>query len=193
MMRLEPEAAKVGGMKLALLPVALAVVLATGCGGGSSSSSSSPSPKDWSNNLCTAITDWSNSVKKSGQSLQSGGVSKDQLKQTTSDIKSATHKFAEDLKGLGKPNTASGQDAKDAIDQLATQVDSDVDELQKAADKASGSGASGAVAAASGIASTLSKMGSQISSAATKLQSADAKGDLQKAFQAAPACKNLTG
>jgi hypothetical protein len=188
-----PQAEKVCLMKLALLPVALAAVLAAGCGGGSSSSSSSPSPKDWANSLCTAITTWSTSVKNSGQSLQSGNLSKDKLKQTTNDIKSATHTLAEDLKGLGKPNTDAGQQAKDAMDQLSSQVDDDVAEMQKAADKAAGSGASGAAAAATSIASTLSKMGTQISTAASKLQSADAKGDLEKGFRDAPACKNLTG
>ena len=180
-------------MKLALAPIALAVVLASGCGGGgSSSSSSSPSPKDWANGLCSSITSWSTSVQKSGQSLQSGNLSKDDLKKTTDEIQSATHKLAEDLRGLGKPNTDSGQKAKDAIDQLATQVDSDVEEMKQAADKASGTGASGAVRAATSIATTLSKLGAQIGSAASSLQSADAKGDLEQGFKDAPACKNLS-
>ena len=70
-------------MKLAFIPLAaIVVVLAAGCGGGGSSSgsSSSPSPKDWANNLCSAISTWSDSVKKSGQTLQSGKVTKDNLK-----------------------------------------------------------------------------------------------------------------
>lgn len=177
-------------MKLALLPVGLAVVVAAGCGG-SSSSSSSPSPKDWANGLCSAISTWSQSVQKSGQALQSGKVTKDNLTATTGDIKSATHQLAEDLKGLGKPNTDAGQEAKDAIDKLSQQIDGDVEEMQKAADKA-GSTASGAVAAASSIASTLSKMGTQIGTAASQLQSADAKGELEQGFKDAPACKSLT-
>ena len=180
-------------MKLAFIPVvAIAVVLAAGCGGGSSSSSSSPSPKDWANNLCSAISTWSDSVKKSGQTLQSGQVTKDNLKQTTDDIKSATHQLAEDIKGLGKPDTEAGQDAKDAMDKLSKQIDGDVEEMQKAVDDA-GSGAGGAVAAASSIASTLSKMGTQIGTAASSLQSLDAKGELEQGFKNAPACKNLTG
>jgi hypothetical protein len=181
-------------VKLAILPVALAAVLAAGCGGGGSSSgsSSSPSPKDWANNLCTAITTWSQSVQKSGSSLQSGKVSKDKLKETTSNIKSATHQLAEDIKGLGKPDTEAGQDAKEAMDKLAKQIDSDVEEMQNAADKA-GSSTAGAVTAAQSIASTLSKMGTQIGSAASSLQSLDAKGELEKGFKDAPACKNLTG
>ena len=36
----------------------------------SSSSSSSPSPKDWADNLCSAITTWSTSVKTAGRVAQ---------------------------------------------------------------------------------------------------------------------------
>ena len=178
-------------MKLAILPVALAAVLAAGCGGGGSSSSSSPSPKDWANDLCSAISNWSQSVQKSGKALQSGKVTKDNLKSTTGDIKSATHTLAEDLKNLGKPKTQAGQDAKDAMDKLASEIDGDVEAMQKAVDNA-GSSASGAVAAASTIASTLSKMGTQIGTASSQLQSADAKGELQQGFKDAPACQSLT-
>jgi argininosuccinate lyase len=184
-----PLGEKVGRMKLALLPVGLAVVIAAGCG--SSSSSSSPTPKDWANGLCSAISTWSQSVQKSSQSLQSGSVNKDNLTATTDDIKSATQKLAEDLKGLGKPDTEAGQDAKDAIDKLSQKIDGDVEEMQKAADNA-GSTARGAVAAASSIASTLSMMGTQIGTAASQLQSADAKGELEQGFKDAPSCKSLT-
>src|SRR5436190_12043462 len=90
---------RVGRMKLALAPIALAVVLAAGCGGGGSSSSS-PSPKDWADNLCSAITTWSTSVQTAGQSLKNGSLSEGDLKKTTSEIKDATSKFSDVLKGL---------------------------------------------------------------------------------------------
>lgn len=181
-------------MKLALAPLAVAVVLVAGCGGGgSSSSSSSPSPKDWANSLCSAITTWSNSVKTAGESLKSGSLSEGDLKNTTSEIRSATNTFAEDLKGLGKPNTDAGQQAKDAIDKLSTEIKSDVDTLQSAVNDAAGSGTTkGAVTAASSIATSLSTMSTQIASAASTLQQADAKGELEQGFRDAPACKSLS-
>jgi hypothetical protein len=179
-------------MKLALLPVALAVVLVAGCGGSSSSSSSSPSPKDWANSLCSAITTWSTSVKTAGESLKNGNLSKGDLKTTTTEIKDATSTFASDLKSLGKPNTDAGQQAKDAMNQLSTEVKGDVDQLQSSVNAAAGSGTKGVVSAASSIATTLSTMSTQIASAASKLQQADAKGDLEQGFKDAPACKSLS-
>src|SRR3954470_6128052 len=197
MMRRRGKAAKVHQMKLALAPLAplaLAVVLVAGCGGGGSSSSgSSPSPKDWADGLCSAITTWSTSVQQAGQKLKGGNLSKDDLKTTTTQITDATATFADDLKGLGKPDTDAGQKAKDAIDELSTQVSDDVDKLQKTVNDAVGSGAKGAVAAASGIATTLSTMSTQIAAASTKLQQADAKGELEQGFKDAPACKKLSG
>jgi hypothetical protein len=131
-------------VKLALAPLAVAVVLVAGCGGGgSSSSSSSPSPQDWANGLCSAITTWSNSVKTAGESLKSGSLTEADLKNSTSEIKSATNQFAEDLKGLGKPNTDAGQQAKDAIDKLSTEINDDVDTLSSAVDDAAGNGTKG--------------------------------------------------
>ena len=180
-------------MKLALAPLALAVVLVAGCGGGgSSSSSSSPSPQDWANGLCSAITTWSNSVKTAGESLKSGSLTEADLKNSTSEIKSATNQFAEDLKGLGKPNTDAGQQAKDAIDKLSTEINDDVDTLSSAVDDAAGNGTKGAVTAASSIATSLSTMSTQIAAAASKLQQADAKGEIEQGFRDAPACKKLS-
>lgn len=178
-------------MKLALVPIALAALLVAGCGG-SSSSSSEPSPKDWADGLCSAITTWSDSVKTAGESLKSGNLSEGDLKKSSSEIKSATNEFADDLKGLGKPNTDAGQQAKDAIDKLATQINEDVDTLQKAVNDAVGKGTKGAVSAASSIATSLSTMSTQIASAASKLQQADAKGEIEQGFRDAPACKKLS-
>jgi hypothetical protein len=178
-------------MKLALAPLALAVVLVAGCGGGGSSSSE-PSAQDWAEGLCSSITTWSDSVKKAGESLKNGNLSEADLNKSTSEIKTATNTFADDLKGLGKPDTDSGQKAKDAIDQLASQITQDVDTMQKAVTNAVGHGTKGAVTAASSIATSLSTMSTQIASAASTLQQADAKGELEKGFRNAPACKKLS-
>jgi hypothetical protein len=47
--------------------------------------------------------------------------------------------------------------------------------------------------ALSTVATTLSTVGTQISQAYTQLRQLDAKGQIQKAFENAPACKKLRG
>ena len=98
------------------------------------------------------------------------------------DIKSASETLVGDLKGLGKPDTKAGQEAKDAIDQLSKEVEQDVEEMQSAVDKVSRCDRERSPAATS-VAATLSKMGTQIGSAASKLDSADPDGELKQAFR----------
>ena len=171
-------------MRFQLVPVVVAVVLASGCGGSSNTSSAS----DWADNFCSALTTWTSSVKSAANSVK-GNPSEDGLKSAADDIKSASDTLVGDLKDLGKPDTKAGQDAKDAVDQLSGEVEDDAQEMQNAVDKASG--AQGVVIAASSVSATLSKMGDQINSAASKLDDVDPGGELKQAFQDSSACKSL--
>jgi hypothetical protein len=173
--------------KLALVALGLSSLLvAAGCGGSSSNESSA---EEWAGGLCSALTTWTSSVKSAANSLK-GNPSEDGLKSAAGDINSASDTLVGDLKDLGKPDTKAGQDAKDAVDQLSSEVEDDVQEIQSTVDKVSG--VQGVLAAASSVSATLSKMGNQINSAASKLDSADPSGELKQAFQDSPACKSLT-
>jgi hypothetical protein len=120
-MRRWAEAGYVVRVKLALAPLALAVVrVARGGRGGSSSSSSSPSPKDWAQGLCSSITTWSDSVKSAGQSIQKGNLEgqpreRDHRIRTPQDV-------PDDLKGLGKPNTDAGQRPRRRLRQVGVKL-----------------------------------------------------------------------
>jgi hypothetical protein len=172
--------------RIALVALVLSsVVVAAGCGG----SSNELSAEDWASGACTAVTTWTSSVKSAGSSLKSN-PSEESLSGATGDIKSASDTLVGDLKDLGKPDTEGGQDAKDAVDQLSSEIEDDVQEMQNAVDNVSG--VQGLVTAATSVSATLSKMGNQISSAASTLGSADPGGELKQAFQNAPACKGLT-
>jgi hypothetical protein len=169
------------------IALALGSLLVTaGCGGSSSNESSA---EDWAGGLCSALTTWTSSVKSAANSLK-GNPSEDGLKSAAGDIKSASDTLVGDLKDLGKPDTKAGQDAKDAVEQLSSEVHDDVQEMQSTVDNVSG--AQGVLAAASSVSATLSKMGNQINSAASKLDSADPSGELKQAFRDSPACKSLT-
>jgi phage-related protein len=169
------------------LTVLGAVLTTVGCGGGSSSSGSSAD--EWASGFCSALTTWTASVKSAGTSLQ-GNASESGLKSAAGDIKNASDTLVDDLKGLGKPDTKTGEEARDAVDQLSKEVEQDVQEMQSAVDKVSG--VQGALTAATSVAATLSKMGTQIGSAASKLDAADPDGELRQAFRDSSACKKLT-
>src|SRR3954462_1387295 len=146
---------------LAILVLAAAIV-AAGCGGGSSSSSgnsgtesSATAADDWANSVCGAFVAWNNSITDAGQGIRDN-PSEEGIKTAGEQIQSATQTLADDLRGLGKPDTESGQQAKDTIDQLATNLDTSMQKITDAIDNASG--ASGLVTAGSTIATTLTEM-----------------------------------
>lgn len=179
-------------LAFAAVPVAFLALLAAGCGGSSSSSSSTSSddttPTDqWASSVCTAITDWTDSLSSSVASLQSGGLSKDALQGVASDAQSSTQTLVDDLKGLGKPDTAAGAEAQSTLNSLADDLQKDVDEISSTVD-----GSSNTVSMIATVSSTVVTMGNQLSSTFTQLQNLDAKGELKTAFESADSCSKLT-
>jgi ABC-type transporter Mla subunit MlaD len=184
--------------RLLAVPILALAIVATGCGGGGGSSSggsgtgreSAATPaEDWANSVCQAFVDWNDSISAAGQGI-SQNPTEDGIRTAGDDIQSATDTLVEDLRGFGRPDTESGQQAKDAIDQLATSLDTSLQKINDAMDNASGT--SGAVNAASTIANTLVEMGQEVSTAFTKLEDIDAQGELEDAFTSADSCAGLT-
>jgi len=178
---------------LIVILVLAAAILAAGCGGGSSSSgtteSSATPAGDWANSVCEAFASWKSSITEAGQGIKDN-PSEEGIRTAGDEIRSATQTLADDLRGLGKPDTPSGQEAKDEIDQLATSLDTSLQKITDAMDNSSGT--SGTVAAATTIGTTLVEMGNQVSSAFTQLEQVDAQGQLEDAFQQADSCAGLT-
>jgi phage-related protein len=173
-----------------------AAILAAGCGGGSSSSSgasgtesSATAADDWANSVCGAFATWKNSIQDAGQGIKDN-PSEEGIKTAGEQIQSATQTLSDDLHGLGRPDTESGQQAKDTIDQLATNLDTSLQKINEAMDNASGT--AGAVTAASTIGTSLVTMADQVSTAFQQLQDIDAQGELQSAFESADSCAGLT-
>ncbi len=172
--------------------IAVAAVLAAGCGGSSNSSSSdTTATATWADGLCSAITTWKSSITSIGNSLKDGNLSKDSLTSAVDDAKSATNTLTSDLSNLGKPDTGAGQQAKESVDQLSTDLQADVTKIQDTVDGASG--VSGIVSAVPVITSTLVTAGNQVTSTISGLKNLDAKGELSAAFQQSSSCNDLTG
>ena len=163
--------------------------MAAGCG--SKKSAAPATPSDWANGVCSAISTWKASLTAAADPLKSGNISKDSLKSAADDAKSATETLRSSLKDLGKPNTQAGQQAKDAIDQLSSELKTDADSIKSAVDGASG--ISGVAAAVKTAGATFATMQTQVSSTVTSLKQLDAKGELATAFQQASSCQQLAG
>ncbi len=173
-------------LAFAALPLAVLAFLAAGCGGSSSSDTSATT--EWAGNVCTAITTWTDSLTSSVNSLRGGNLSKDSLQGVADDAKSSTETLIDDLKGLGKPDTESGQQAQDTLNQLADELQADVDAIDAALNDSSAS----TLSTISKLTGTLQTMGNQLSTAFSDLEQLDAQGELEDAFKQADSCDQLT-
>lgn len=176
---------------LLAVPLAVLAFLAAGCGGSSDSSSSSSdtSPtEEWAGNLCTAIVNWTTSLSTSMTSLQSGDLSKEALQGVADDAKSSTETLIDDLKGLGRPDTEAGAEAQTSLNELADDLQTDVDEIQAALSDTSAS----TLSTISTVSTTLVTMGNQLTTTFGELEQLDANGELEAAFTSAESCGELT-
>ena len=164
----------------------LAAAFASGCGGSDGGDSSAT---EWAGDVCSAITTWKDSITSTADSLKGGNLSEDALRSAADDVESATSDFVDDVRGLGKPDTGAGEQAKESLDQLADEADQNLSAIKSAVDNASG--VSGAVAAVTAISAALSTMGDQLSSTVAELKQLDAGGELEAAFNEADSCKTL--
>ena len=170
---------------LALLVVALvAAFLAGGCGGDDENSATA-----WADDVCSAATTWRDSITSTADSLRGGNLNEDALTSAVDDLQSATSDFVDDVRGLGAPDTDSGEQAKESLDQLADDADESLSTIQSAVEDASG--VSGVVQAVTAIGTALSTLGAQISSTVTELKQLDAGGELEAAFNEADSCQDL--
>jgi hypothetical protein len=172
----------------ALAAVFAAVLLASGCGSSSSSSDTKPA-EDWANSVCSAITTWTSSVRQTGNDLRSGSVSESSLNKAVNEFQQSTKQLADDLKGLGRPDTPSGQKAQQSVDTLATEIQSDADKIKSEIKGASG--VAGYQKALANVGVTLTQMGEQVTNTFGELGNLDAKGELESAFKKADKCSSL--
>jgi hypothetical protein len=168
--------------------VAFVALLAAGCG---SNGSDTTATQTWATGVCNAFTTWKTSLSNIESSVKSGGLTQDSLDKAVSQAKDATNTLGSDLKKLGKPDTQAGQQAKDEVDQLSSNLTKNVKTIDDAVSNASG--AAGVLTAVSTAGSTLVTMGNEVQSTVTSLKKIDPKGELQQAFQDSPACKSVLG
>jgi hypothetical protein len=166
--------------------VAALSLAAAGCGGGDDGGDSASA---WADDLCGSLTTWKDSIDSTANELRQS-PSRDQLESATTDVKDATDTLIDDLKGLGAPNTDGGQEAKQTVDDLSTQVQDGVDAVQSSVDEASG--ASGMLNAISVASSTLATLLQGIKTSLQELQGLQPGGELQSALQDSSSCQSLS-
>jgi hypothetical protein len=174
-------------LALAAALVVSSGALIAGCGDGGGDENGTTA---WASSVCTDITNWANQVQASVDSLRGGNLSKATLEAAAADVKESTDTLGSELTALGKPDTASGEQAQTLVTDMSTQLSAGVESIQK--DFSGASDASGVLAAAGAAATTLKSMASSVSSTVSSLKALDSEGELKSAFEDSSECQDLS-
>ncbi len=179
-----------------LVAIAAGVLLiaSAGCGGGDDSSSGTTEAtpaSEWADGFCTAITTWTDALEGvSDQFTDLSSFSQEGLQSAADDIESATDALVEDLKGLGAPDTDSGEEVKSSIDELSSTLETELETIQTTVDGTSG--ITELPGAAQDILGSLSTMSTAFASTLSTLEDADVQGELEAALGSSSACDGVT-
>ena len=106
----------------ALIVSALALV-AAGCGGGDDESSDAVAADQWADEFCAAVSSWKDHLQEIRDRFTDlSSLNEDTLNEAADDAESATDDFVDELKDIGRPDTASGQEIEDSIQTLEDTV-----------------------------------------------------------------------
>jgi hypothetical protein len=155
-----------------------AAVLAAGCGGDDTSAT-----ERWADDVCSATSTWQGSVEDAADTIREGGG--EGIETAVDDVVEATQELADDLKGLGSPETEAGDQAEASVERLADQLSAAVDQVRAAGDEGT---TLQAVAAATAALATLQQ---DVQRTLDELRGLDAGGELEDAFDNADSCDEL--
>ena len=173
---------------LAVAAVALVATLsvaAAGCGGNDTSSS-----EQWADQVCTDLNTWADSITTTitGVMSQGLGVSRSDLQAAGNQASSATSRLVDDLRQIGPPDTESGQQAQQDVQQLGDSLEQHANKARDLVQGGSGSGA-GLVATAQSVLAEIGAAADEVKSTLTSLQQAGE--DIRSGVEASDACQKL--
>lgn len=168
--------------------VAALALVAAGCGG--SDSEDDPTAA-WASSFCTAITSWTDELQTvTSRFSDTSNLSEDGLRTAADDVKNATTELVDELRGLGAPETESGEEVRSALDSLSTTLETEAASIEETVEGTSG--LTGIPSAISAVTTSLSAMGSAFASTLETIENADAGDELQTALEDSPECADIS-
>ena len=163
-------------------------ILAAGCGG--SDDAEAESTADWVDSFCTSINSWTNELTRIGEELGDiSALSADSIRDAADEADAATQEFVDEVRSLGAPDTASGDEVQTELEQLADTVDEEREKLNDAAEEVED--VSDIAAAVTTLGSSITLLGTAIEESLEAIESGDAAGELETAFEESEACDEI--
>ena len=169
--------------RLGLLAVVLALVAVpalAGCGNDEESAS-----EQWAGDVCSELGTWVTGVEEAVRSLTENPLSLDEaaVQAATEDVRAATDDLVDELAALERPETEAGEQARDELDDLATQLEQQFDDIEEEAE-------SGSLSLVT-VTSALAVASAAVKSSFESLQSLDGGDELRDGFEDAGSCDSL--
>jgi hypothetical protein len=168
--------------RLALSVTATAVLLLAGCGGDDDNDAEA-----WATDVCTEMNTWTGDVEDAVNSLRGEGlqIDRDDIQAAVTQAKDATGELVDGLQDLDPPETDAGQQAKSDLDELGTQLQEQMDQVEQAVEEDTG-----ALELAQTAGSALTTAAGEVQSTFDSIQSLEG-GELRDAFENADSCDEL--
>jgi methyl-accepting chemotaxis protein len=166
--------------------VMLLSVVAAGCGGDDNASRA----QSWADDVCTELDTWATSVTTAIRNVmsQGAGVSKGDLRAAANQASSATSDLVDGLQQIGPPDTDSGDQAQQQVNQLGDQLQQNADNVRSLVEKAPTT-LSGLVSTAQSVLVQIGTAADQVKSTLTALQQL---GDaLETGIEQSDSCTDL--
>jgi septal ring factor EnvC (AmiA/AmiB activator) len=181
------------------LAIIFLVAALSGCGGSDDSASSADTTTSagtttsgdataldgWAAGFCQAIASWEGTVKTTKAQLDN---SQADFASASQAISSANQALVGSLGGLGTPPAPASTDAKNAIDELSTNLQDESGQIEQTLNTTFHTQSQIATASAQ-VRSSISKMNADISKTVTELQALPNEEGWKQSFQNVPACK----
>ena len=170
--------------------VVLAVVLVR-----NSRSESTPSTTEWAGQVCTSLDKWRTSI--TSLASVSGIPTQDDVRKKLTDAQVATEQLVTDLKNIGPPETTSGTQLKQKLEQQGEQLQQSYEKVKTGAQSAvnNASGTADLLQRLAAVLPDFQKLVNEISTTIETLESSNVAGDsvdeVRQGFENAESCKKL--
>lgn len=169
----------------ALLVAAVALAVA-GCG---EDEPEVPAATQWAGDLCTAVNTWRNSISSTAASL-AANPSREGLEEAADDARETTETLIDTVRGLGAPDTESGEEARETVESLADSVESNVEKIESTVEDVSG--IDGVLQAVSSVSATVATISADLKSSLDQLAGLqDVDDELRQSFTDAESCNGV--
>jgi chromosome segregation ATPase len=169
-----------------LVAVATLVVGSAACGG------EPTAEEEWADSVCTDVGAWQDELQQAEDDIRAalqspGAETLGAIDTAVRQAIDATRELSADVEALEAPDTESGAQAKQQLDDLATQLESLATQAREALDRVAQ--AADPLQALEDLAALAPELQSAVTAASTTLEAVQASGsDLEQGFEAADSC-----